>query len=78
MPREKYLPIRTCISCRTKKDKSFLLRLVIDHDGIITVNQRIPGRGVYVCPQDECTERLFSRRNLHDKFRFDGNIIVNL
>lgn len=78
MPKIKHIPIRTCVSCRTKRDKRDLLRLVIDHDGVITVNQLAPGRGVYACPKDECVGRLFLRHKLHDKFRFDGNIIVNL
>ena len=78
MLKVKHIPIRTCISCRTKRDKRDLLRLVIDHDGMISINQLAPGRGVYVCAQDECVERLFLRHKLYDKFRFDENIIVNL
>jgi len=75
MSEKKHIPIRTCISCRTKRDKKDLLRLVIDYDGIITTNQSTPGRGVYICPVGECVERLFSKYKLYNKFCFDGNII---
>ena len=78
MPKKKHIPIRTCISCHTKKDKKALLRLVIDHDGAITLNQSVHGKGVYVCPLGECAERLFFRYKLHDKFSFNGSIIENL
>ena len=78
MREKKHIPIRTCISCRTKRDKKDLLRLSVNHDGMITIKQSAHGRGVYVCALDECVERLFSMYKLHDKFCFDGNIIVNL
>ena len=42
---------RTCISCRAKKDKKELIRIVKNKDGVIKVDlsQRLEGRGEYIC-----------------------------
>ena len=41
---------RTCISCRAKKDKKELIRIVKNKDGVIKVDlsQRLEGRGAYI------------------------------
>lgn len=42
---------RTCIGCRSKKQKDKLVRLVLDEEGKVIVDQtgRAPGRGAYLC-----------------------------
>lgn len=47
---------RTCIGCRTKKDKDNLVRIVINKTGSIEVDleQKKDGRGAYICKSEEC------------------------
>jgi predicted RNA-binding protein YlxR (DUF448 family) len=66
-----HLPERTCLACGRKTAKSELLRLCRDQAGnvIIDVQQRLPGRGAYVCPQLACAELLVRKKALHHGFR---------
>jgi len=53
---------RRCIRCRKSRNKSDMLRLVCDEEGLVwpDILQRAPGRGAYVC-RDECLEHLHDR-----------------
>lgn len=55
----KNIPQRTCIVCRTKKNKNDLLRIVKNKENIIKVdkNGKEPGRGTYICLNVECLEK---------------------
>ncbi len=54
--RQKHIPERSCCVCRVKSDKHKLIRIVRSPDGlaVIDVAGKLPGRGVYICPDDEC------------------------
>ncbi|MBW1827877.1 MAG: YlxR family protein [Deltaproteobacteria bacterium] len=69
-------PIRTCISCRTKKDKKKLIRLVLDVHGFVVRDDRGggKGRGAYVCPDKSCWENLKKGNRLNRAFRKEGSI----
>ena len=56
-------PVRTCIGCRHKADKSALVRIVAK-DGIAVVDFSAvaPGRGAWVHPHRECVETAVKRR----------------
>ena len=45
-----------CVSCRTRKNKKDLLRVVLMPDGqaVIDPTGKKPGRGAYVCKNREC------------------------
>ena len=51
---------RTCISCRAKKDKKELIRIVKNKDGVIKVDlsQRLEGRGAYICDNIICFDKM--------------------
>jgi len=53
-------PVRTCIVCRTKRDKAGLLRLVLNEENRVLFDhqQRYHGRGAYVCSRPECLARV--------------------
>ena len=53
----KHIPQRSCIVCRSKRDKRELVRLVCS-DNIVEVDLRgkKTGRGAYLCPKFECWE----------------------
>ena len=49
-------PQRSCVSCRTVRDKSDLLRVVVTPDGEVAYDPtgKLAGRGVYLCRNEEC------------------------
>lgn len=55
-PSVKKIPQRMCVTCRTRRDKRDLIRVVLMPDGQVTVDQtgKKPGRGAYVCRNREC------------------------
>ena len=57
----KNVPQRMCISCREKKDKKKLMRIVCNKNGEINVdiNGKLEGRGAYICKDINCLEHLF-------------------
>ena len=58
-------PVRTCIGCRERTEKSQLLR-VVAHDGAVAIDLRqiLPGRGAYLHPRPACLEQALKRRSL--------------
>jgi predicted RNA-binding protein YlxR (DUF448 family) len=55
--RQRHVPQRTCVACKTKNAKRELIRLV-NSSGIIEADPKgkKPGRGVYLCPYRNCWE----------------------
>ena len=53
MPRERRVPIRTCLMCGQKRPKNKMLRIVRTPDGTVRLDEgeRINGRGCYVCTE---------------------------
>ena len=49
-------PTRTCVSCRTERDKNDLVRLVRRADGTVRVDPtgKASGRGAYLCADPAC------------------------
>jgi len=49
-------PQRSCVSCRTIRDKSDLLRVVVTPDGDVAYDPtgKLAGRGAYLCRNEEC------------------------
>lgn len=58
-------PVRTCVGCRDRENKTDLIRLVRSGGVIVVdVRQTRPGRGVYLHRRPECWEQAFRRRAL--------------
>lgn len=55
----KKVPQRTCVICRTQKNKEQLLRIVKNKDNEIKIDEKgkEPGRGAYICYSLECLEK---------------------
>lgn len=50
-------PERTCVACRTARPKGELARLTSSRDGVrYDPAQRLPGRGLYLCPDLDCID----------------------
>lgn len=49
-------PQRSCVCCKTVRDKGELLRVVLLADGSIVYDPtgKAPGRGSYLCRNEEC------------------------
>jgi uncharacterized protein len=56
------IPVRRCLACRRREARDRLVRLVVA-DGAIAVDPltRRPGRGAYVCTQQDCLEAALRR-----------------
>jgi predicted RNA-binding protein YlxR (DUF448 family) len=56
-------PVRTCLGCRIRADKSTLLR-VVERNGVVVPDPSgtLPGRGAWVHPTPVCVEKSISRR----------------
>jgi len=60
--RTKEVPMRRCVGCMASKPKSQLIRIAAA-DGQIAIDPtgRANGRGVYVCPDEECVKKAQKR-----------------
>jgi predicted RNA-binding protein YlxR (DUF448 family) len=59
-------PIRTCVSCGAKKEKSELTRLALDETGAWREGPGSGrGKGRYVCKTEACQERATKNRRWH-------------
>lgn len=57
--------IRSCIICKKKKNKHDLIRIVaLDGEAKIDINQNISSRGIYICDDISCLERMQKARGL--------------
>ena len=54
------MPLRMCLGCREMKPKSELTRVVKSPDEKISIDLtgKKPGRGAYVCRNEDCFKRI--------------------
>lgn len=64
------IPLRMCIACRQMKPKKEMLRVVRNADGEIYPDPtgKAPGRGAYICAEQECRKKLDSKKLLNKAF----------
>lgn len=65
-PRQKHVPIRTCIGCQAEAAKGDLIRIVRTSEGRVVVDPsgRAPGRGAYLHPRRTCWEIAVKRGSI--------------
>ncbi len=70
--KNKEVPMRRCVGCMESKPKSELIR-VAAYEGEISldVTGRAKGRGVYVCPSEECVKKAQKRNSFKRGFRME-------
>ena len=68
---EKHIPIRTCIGCGKKDDKSNLYKIVKTKDNQIFLDstQKSDGRGAYICKNISCFEKMTKKHKLDKHYR---------
>ncbi|MDZ4278250.1 MAG: YlxR family protein [Dehalococcoidia bacterium] len=66
MTRQKHVPQRTCVGCRTTSSKREFTRVVRTPEGAVEVDAtgRRNGRGAYLCAQRSCWEEALTRDRL--------------
>ena len=67
----RHVPARTCVACRTRRDKASLLRVVRGPDGGVTLDTAggLPGRGAYLCADAACSALALRRGSLQRALR---------
>lgn len=71
------MPTRSCIICRTKNEKSKLLRIVCDeqNQAIFDNKQKINKRAIYFCNEISCIKKAI---NMIEKGKLKTKIGINL
>lgn len=66
-------PQRSCLGCRTSRDKSLLIRFVLTPDMEILpdLENRLPGRGAYTCIDNRCLSSAIAQRQFKRSFKQD-------
>lgn len=68
-------PVRTCLGCRQRDDRSALLRVVArDGQVVADVVASMPGRGAWVHPTRDCIETAIRRRAFGRALRVTGDL----
>jgi predicted RNA-binding protein YlxR (DUF448 family) len=59
-------PTRTCVACRTERQKRDLVRVVRTPDGtvMLDLSGRQPGRGAYLCADGSCWKAAVRKRSI--------------
>ena len=67
----KFKPKRTCMGCLEKRDKSELIRIVKNQkeEIFVDLSGKAEGRGLYLCKEINCLEKLIKNNNIEKKFR---------
>ena len=70
---KKHEPLRMCIACREMKPKKEMLRVVRNADGEIQADPtgKLPGRGAYICQNENCRQKLGGKKLLNKTFSTD-------
>ena len=70
MQKQRKIPQRQCVRCRTMKDKKALVRIVKTPEGEICVDAtgKKSGRGAYICPDAQCLQKARKSRALERAF----------
>jgi uncharacterized protein len=69
--RQRHVPQRTCVGCRSTAAKRGFVRVVRDAEGRVRVDPsgKANGRGAYVCASPGCWEAAVSRGKLAQSLR---------
>ena len=59
-------PMRTCVACRTERQKRDLVRIVRSPSGAVVFDNggRAPGRGAYICADGSCWAAAVKRKSI--------------
>jgi uncharacterized protein len=71
--KERSVPIRSCIACRTSGNKIGLVRVVRTPAGDVSVDAtgKMAGRGAYLCASPQCLSRAIKEKRLSRALRIE-------
>lgn len=70
MSKSTHIPLRTCLACREKKQKTELVRFILNEDQVhIDCDFKLPGRGAYTCAIETCFHTVIKRKGFYRAFR---------
>lgn len=75
------VPMRQCVGCREKKNKSELLRIVKTPEGVFfDLTGKMNGRGMYICKNADCLDLAKRKKIFEHNFggAFSNDIYDNL
>ena len=63
-------PQRTCMGCNSKKDQNELIRISKNKNNEISINenQKLDGRGAYLCSNIKCLEKVMKTKRIERIF----------
>lgn len=65
--------IRTCIACRTRKNKDELLRIVaIEGVAVLDETKKANTRGIYICENKACINKLLKAKDITKCIKIDA------
>lgn len=73
--------MRRCVSCRESFNQNELLRVCKQNDKLfIDINQKMGGRGAYICKNKQCLQNAIKKKALNRAFKsnLDNEIYVQL
>lgn len=70
-------PQRSCLGCRTSKDKNLLIRFVQSPEMEILpdLESRLPGRGAYTCIDKRCLKSAIEQKQFKRSFKQDVTVM---
>ena len=62
----RHFPTRTCVACRTERQKRDFVRVVRAPDGTVSIDQsgRANGRGAYLCADGSCWAAALKKKSI--------------
>jgi len=62
----KSYPTRTCVACRTERQKREFVRIVRTPEGAVVFDEsgRANGRGAYLCADASCWQKALTKRSI--------------
>jgi predicted RNA-binding protein YlxR (DUF448 family) len=62
----RHFPTRTCVACRTERQKRDFLRVVRAPDGTVSIDNsgRANGRGAYLCADGSCWAAALKKKSV--------------
>ena len=62
----KNIPQRSCVACRTQKNKNELLRIVTNNKNETKIDKtgKESGRGAYICYSKDCLEKAMKTKKI--------------
>ncbi len=72
--------LRRCIACRESKPQSEMLRVArINNEYVLDQNQKLDGRGAYICKDKKCIDLVLKKHLLNRAFKTNlSNEIYNI